>query len=96
MPGMNFLLPQERPGTLREVRPVEIHSDRYLDVWVEFDEPAGETRRGRLPVSECPADLVAGERVSVKFVMGVMVKASRSDSVKPAPLSDPTGSPPPA
>jgi len=74
---MNFLLPQERPGTLRDVRPVDIHSDHYLDVWIEFDEPAGENRRGRLPVSECPADLVAGERVSVKFVMGVMTKVTR-------------------
>lgn len=92
---MNFLLPQERLGTLREVRTLDIHSDHYLDVWIEFDEPAGETRRGRLPASECPANLVAGERVSVKFVMGVMVKVSKSHLAKPAPAEDPSGMPPP-
>lgn len=86
---MNFLLPQERPGTLREVRAVEIHSDRYLDVWVEFDEPAGETRRARVPVSECPTDLVAGDRVSVKFVMGVVVKVGRSAEEAP-PVAGPS------
>ena len=74
---MNFLLPQDRPGILKDLRHVDIHSDRYLDLWIEFEEPAGETRRARLPVSECPADLVVGERVSVKFVMGVMVKVAR-------------------
>jgi len=74
---MNYLLPQERPGTLKALQALDLHSDHYLDVWVEFDEPAGETRRGRLPVSECPTDLVAGERVSVRFVMGVMVKVAR-------------------
>lgn len=85
MLGMNFLLPQERPGTLRDVRTVDIHSDHYLDLWIEFDEPAGETRRGRLPVSECPTDLVAGERVSVKFVMGVMVKVGRPEEIVAGP-----------
>ena len=77
MPRMNFLLPQDRIGILKNLRPVDIHSDRYLDLWIEFDEPVGETRRGRLPVSECPADLVIGERVTVKFVMGLMVKVGR-------------------
>jgi hypothetical protein len=85
---MNYLLPQEKPGTLKAVQALDLHSDHYLDVWVEFDDPVGETRRGRLPVSECPADLVAGERVSVRFVMGVMVKVTRrapeTETVAPA------------
>jgi len=90
---MNFLLPQDRTGTLRDVRPVDIHSDRYFDLWIEFDDPAGETRRGRVPVGECPAGLVAGERVSVHFVMGVMTKVARSDSVPPPPaMPDETAS----
>ena len=90
---MNFLLPQERPGTLRDARPVDIHSDHYLDLWIEFDEPAGETRRARVPVSECPANLVAGERLTVKFVMGVVVKVSRGAA---APVPPPAGEEPSA
>lgn len=74
---MSFLLPQEKSGTLRAVRAADIHGDRYVDVSVEFDDPAGETRKGRVPVSECPADLVVGERVNVRFMMGVMVKVTR-------------------
>ncbi|MEO5617341.1 MAG: hypothetical protein ABIS67_06190 [Candidatus Eisenbacteria bacterium] len=91
---MNFLLPQERPGTLRDVRTVDIHSDHYLDLWIEFDEPTGETRRGRLPVSECPTNLVAGERVSVKFVMGVMVKVGRPEAGVASPGDNPSSIPP--
>jgi len=86
---VNFLLPQERSGTLREVRAVDIHSDHYLDVWVVFDEPTGETRRARVPVSECPTDLVAGDRVSVKFVMGVVVKVARTTEPAP-PVAEPS------
>ena len=84
---MNLLLPQEKSGTLREVRLVDIHSDHYLDIWIEFDEPAGETRRARVPASECPTDLAAGGRVTVKFVMGVMVKVIHESPAERPPVA---------
>ena len=74
---MNFLLPQERVGTLQRFQPVDIHGDRYADLAVLFDgEPTPQL--GRVHASECPPGLAIGERVTVRFVMGVMVKVSRA------------------
>jgi hypothetical protein len=77
---MSLLLPQERAGTVRAMRPVDIHGDRYVDLSVELDEAAGSTTpsTGRISAGECPADLAPGDRVSVRFVMGVMVRVSRT------------------
>lgn len=78
---MSLLLPQERAGTVRATRPVDIHGDRYVDLSVELDDPAGggaAPSTGRISAGECPADLAPGDRVSVRFVMGVMVRVSRT------------------
>jgi hypothetical protein len=45
---------------------------------VTTEESPEAPRTGRVPASECPPDLVPGDRVRVKFVMGVMVKITRS------------------
>jgi hypothetical protein len=74
---MSFLLPQQRTGSVRFARPVDIHGDRYVDVAIEFDGPPAETKSGRVPVMECAENLTPGERVSARFVMGVMVKVER-------------------
>jgi hypothetical protein len=75
---VNFLLPQERDGTLVRVQPVDIHGDRYVDVVVRFDgEP--ETRAGRVSALECPPGLEPGGRVRVRIVMGVMTSVARAE-----------------
>jgi hypothetical protein len=74
---MSFLLPQERTGVVRAFRPLDIHGDRYVDVSVELEGAPGENKTGRIAASECPPDLAPGDRVSVRFVMGVMVKVTR-------------------
>jgi hypothetical protein len=71
------LLPQEIAGVVRAARPVDIHGDRYVDVSVETEEAPAQTRTGRVSAGECPADLAPGDRVSVRFVMGVMVSVKR-------------------
>lgn len=78
---MSLLLPQERAGTIQAVRPVDIHGDRYVDLSIALDEPAsgGTTpTAGRVAANECPADLKPGDRVSARFVMGVMVRVARA------------------
>lgn len=75
---MSFLLPQERTGVVRLVRPVDIHGDRYVDVAIDVEDAPGESKSGRVAASECPTDLEPGDRVRVRFVMGVMVKVTRA------------------
>jgi hypothetical protein len=74
---VSLLLPQEIACVVRGVRAVDIHGDRYVDVAVETGEQPPRALSGRVPAGECPADLAPGERVSAKFVMGVMVRVMR-------------------
>ena len=74
---MSLLLPQNRAGIVRAATPVSIHDDRYVDLVVTLDGEAGPPVTGRLSAGECPANLAPGERVTVRFVMGVMMRAAR-------------------
>ncbi len=75
--GMSFLLPQTRTGVVQGVRTVDIHGDCYLDVVLVLEGDTTEPARGRVSVLECPQDLAAGERVAVRFTMGVMTNVTR-------------------
>jgi hypothetical protein len=74
---MSLLLPQTRAGTVRSASPVSIHGDRYVDVAIALDGDAGPPIVGRVSATDCPESLAAGERVSVRFTMGVMVRVTR-------------------
>ena len=74
---MSLLLPQTRTGTVRSVRPVDIHGDRYVDLAVALDDAGAAPVTGRVSAMECPPDLTPGERVSVRFTMGVITRVSR-------------------
>ena len=75
---MSLLLPQTRTGTVRAVMPIDIHGDRYVDLTVELDGESGPPARGRVGASDCAPGLASGDRVSVRFTMGVMVRVERS------------------
>jgi len=75
---VSFLLPQSRAGTVLRVRPVDLHGDRYVDLVVKLDDVPGAPATGRLAALECPAGLTEGERVVVRFTMGVMVGIARA------------------
>ena len=74
---MSLLLPQTRAGTVRAATPVNIHGDRFVDVAVALDGETGPPTVGRVGATECPESLAPGERVSARFVMGVMVRVAR-------------------
>jgi len=76
---VSLLLPQSREASVLDVRPVDIHGDRYVDLTVALDGagPGDAPNTGRVPASECPPDLRPGDRVTVRFVMGVMTKVVR-------------------
>ena len=76
--GMNFLLPQTREATVLQVRGVSLHGDRYLDLVLQVDEPGSAPLSVRLGAAECPADLVQGDKVQARIMMGVVVKLERS------------------
>ena len=75
---MSLLLPQTRTGTVQSVRLVDLHGDRYVDVVVLLDDPDAASVTGRVGATECPPELTPGERVSVRFTMGVIVRVSRA------------------
>ena len=75
---MSLLLPQTRTGTVRSAASLDIHGDRYVDVSVALDGDAGPPARGRVGASDCAADLTPGERVNVRFTMGVMMRVERT------------------
>jgi hypothetical protein len=74
---VSLLLPQTRTGTVRSATAVSIHGDRYVDLAVALDGDAGAPVVGRVGADDCPQALAAGERVSVRFTMGVMVRVAR-------------------
>lgn len=73
---MSLLLPQTRAATVRGVRPVDIHGDRYVDLDLAIDG-ADAPFTGRVAAGECAEGLVPGERVQVRFVMGVATRVTR-------------------
>ncbi len=75
---MSLLLPQMRTGTVKSIRAVDIHGDRYVDLAVLLDDAGAEPITGRVSAMECPADLTYGERVKVSFTMGVITRVSRA------------------
>jgi hypothetical protein len=74
---VSLLLPQTRAGTVRSATPVSIHGDRYVDLAIAVDGEAGPPVVGRLGAESCPESLAPGERVSVRFTLGVMVRVAR-------------------
>lgn len=74
---VSLLLPQTRTGTLRSATPISIHGDRYVDLAIALDGEAGPPVVGRVSATDCPESLAAGERVNVRFTMGVMVRVTR-------------------
>jgi len=77
---VSLLLPQTRLGTVQSVTPVSIHGDRYTDLVIALDDAEGPPVVGRVGASDCPESLAAGARVSVRFIMGAMVRVTREVS----------------
>jgi hypothetical protein len=68
----------ERDALVVEVRPWDAHGSGFVDVSVVYpDRSVATARLGR---ESAPADLRAGEHVTVRLVMGSIVEV-----VRPAP-----------
>lgn len=75
---MSFLLPQTRTGVVASVRGVDLHGDRYIDLAVAVEGDGAPTMTGRISAMDCPGDLEVGDRVAVRFTMGVMTRVERA------------------
>ena len=75
---MSFLLPQTRTGVVVSVRPVDLHCDRYVDLAVAVEGDGTPASTGRISAMDCPTDLQPGDRVAVRFTMGVMTRVERA------------------
>jgi len=49
------------------------------DLVVDLDGGEPSSARGRVGATDCPGDLAPGDRVRVRFTMGVMVSVERED-----------------
>jgi hypothetical protein len=75
---VSLLLPQSRFATIVSIRVLDIHGDRYMDLTIALDDFGEAPVTGRVGASECPPDLKEGDRVSVRFTMGVMTRVTRT------------------
>jgi hypothetical protein len=66
---------EEREAMVLEVRPWTVHGSPFLDVTLVYPDRSVET--ARLGAESAPADLAAGERVTVRTVMQTIVEVSR-------------------
>ncbi len=64
-----------RSGIVRQLRPVDIHGARFVDVTVVLDD--GSMLEGRLGAESVPADLHHGDHVLAVAVMSTLVEIRR-------------------
>ncbi|MGZ8577945.1 MAG: hypothetical protein ACXWWX_00265 [Actinomycetota bacterium] len=67
----------ERSGIVKELRAVDIHGARFVDVMVVLDD--GSTLEGRLGAESVPADLQPDDQVLAAAVMSTLVQIRRPD-----------------
>ena len=72
------LLARERNATVESAQLVQIHGDSYVDLVASFPDESGGRAVGRVPLSECPADLKPGDAVAIRFVLNVMMSVRRA------------------
>jgi hypothetical protein len=65
----------DREATVREVRAVDLHGSRFVDVTIVSDDGVLET--ARLGVESVADDLQVGERVIVSRAVNVIVAIGR-------------------
>ncbi|MGH2636438.1 MAG: hypothetical protein ACRDHU_09895 [Actinomycetota bacterium] len=65
----------DREAVIREIRHVDVHGSRFVDVTVAYEGGALET--ARLGVESVPGDLEAGQRVVVARAVNMIVAIRR-------------------
>jgi hypothetical protein len=72
------MLKGTRQGIVQRIQPIAIHGQVSLDVfWVDPDDPEQELRHARVGDESVPKSLSAGDRVTLHYLMGMVIKITR-------------------
>lgn len=72
------MLKGSRPAIVKKVQPVSIHGQISLDVYfVDPDDPDGQVSLARIGPEAAPRNLEAGDRVELKYMLGVVTQITK-------------------
>jgi len=73
------MLKGSRDGILKRIQPVSIHGQISCDVFfTSVEEPDGQTHVARLGPEAVADNLEPGDRISVEYLVGTAVRATRA------------------
>ena len=72
------MLKGTRTGVIQRIQPISIHGQISLDVfWMDPEDPEQELRHARIGDESVPRDLAAGDKVTLHYMMGVVIKITK-------------------
>ena len=72
------MLKGTRQAIIERIQPISIHGQISLDVfWMDPDDPEPELRHARVGDEAVPKGLAAGDRVTLHYLMGMVVKITK-------------------
>ena len=74
------MLKGSRAAILRRTQPVSIHGQISVDVFFnDADDPEGPMSAARVGDESVPRDLEPGDRIELRYLMGVVTEVRRAD-----------------
>jgi len=72
------MLKGTRTAVIQRMQPISIHGQLSLDVfWMDPDDPEQELRHARVGNESVPHDLAVGDKVTLHYLMGAVIKIER-------------------
>ena len=72
------MLKGTRQAIIERIQPISIHGQISLDVfWMDPDDPEPELRHARVGDEAVPKGLAAGDKVTLHYLMGMVVKVTK-------------------
>jgi hypothetical protein len=72
------MLKGTRSAVIQRMQPISIHGQLSLDVfWMDPDDPEQELRHARVGNESVPHDLSVGDKVTLHYLMGAVIKIER-------------------
>ena len=72
------MLKGTRQAIIERIQPISIHGQISLDVfWMDPDDPEPELRHARVGDEAVPKGLAAGDKVTLHYLMGMVVKITK-------------------
>jgi len=72
------MLKGTRTGVVTRIQPISIHGQISLDVfWSDPEDPEEEIRHARVGEEAAPHDLAPGDRVTLHYLMGSVIRIEK-------------------